>query len=609
MADPYDQATCEKNIEEGYHIPACNKVSGDLAHHCEGVAQTLHDMCVHVGSNFPIQTTYCQFSNGDIKYYPDSRDPAGDCIAAGGSVHSCGCCCACMAHGTMIRLPEGGMERIETVAKGEQVLSGSFDPGGALVWAPAPVTFSNGTGGGDSHFTVHLSFGHQDGPTGEFVCSPDQPVVLFDGKLVQASQLHVRDRLMSADGTAVAVRSVAIGEYRGGFHHLGVGRSADPEGGHLLQAAGLVVGDYYLQLRPKLMADRWTRDAAERPHIWDPAYARAHGAEKHQASFVFGTSGCGGEAVAGQEGTFTVYSDTNDHLQDDVAKFLTPKQADDVLRNGKQTSIGNPIPKFMVETVFKHLRGFYPDVDLYLDWNRIEPNVYALRRFGRNTVVVTGGLARSGVLRFEGMVMAVAHGANRFSGAEPLDSRGFTVTGRADYDAFQGISRTFWWDDAWLPAVSAAQEQFDALFDLVSEENAKGNPAAGFDEPSLACRRSCIAYSSILGFPECAGGPPLTRIALEDAAATADVLTLAVNLTPDPDTVTPPGNYAITPAVTITEARIDANSPFHIQVTAEFKVDHEYQVTVHGLASEIGTGVDPEHDTLRFTPRAPAIER
>ncbi|WP_331770179.1 hypothetical protein OG948_41575 (plasmid) [Embleya sp. NBC_00888] len=160
------------------------------------------------------------------------------------------------------------------------------------------------------------------------------------------------------------------------------------------------------------------------------------------------------------------------------------------------------------------------------------------------------------------------------------------------------------WDDLPVDAVPALTS---ASLRLVFPTG-KGKVELGLSLAGTALEREWQVGVASACDPECAGGPPLTRIALEDAAATADVLTLAVNLTPNPDTVTPPGNYAITPAVTVTEARIDANSPFHILVTAEFKVDHEYQVTVHGLESEIGTGVDPEHDTLRFTPRAPAIE-
>ncbi|MFE2752257.1 hypothetical protein ACFXGA_09670 [Actinosynnema sp. NPDC059335] len=599
----FNLATCEKNIAEYNMYPSCDHVPG-LEHHCDKVQSSRHEFCMtHGQPNWPIESQWCELPDGTTKYFYDSPDPAFDCQNAGGRAHTCMCCCSCMAYGTMIGLPEGREERIEALVRGERVLTGALGVDGKVSWSSSQVTFSDGAGGGGS-LAVHLSFDRQDGSVGELICSPDQPIALAGGTLVQASQLHVRDHVLGGDGGSLPVRSVAIGEYSGGLHHIGAGKPTDPTGAHLLQASGVVVGDYYLQLRPELLAGRWAAETEARPHAWEPDYAQTHEVEKHTTSLVFGTANCGTGSEIGT--LFTVFSDTNGYLENDVAALLTPAQANDVLLNGKQMSFGNPIPKYLVETVFKHMQGFLPDVDLHLDWNRPEPNVYAFRRFGRQTVVVTGGLARAGVLDFEGLVMAVAHGANRLSGVEPLNDQGFTVTGRADYDAFHDTSRIFWWITEWSRSTGAAQKQFNDLFDLISEQNAQGNPDAGHDEPSIACRRKCIAYSSVLGFPECAGGPPLPRIAIEDAAATTDTLTLVVNLSPKPESVTATGNYDITPAVTVTEAALAPDSSFHILVKADFQPDQEYRVTVRGLVSILGSGMDPERDSIGFTAKVPA---
>ncbi|MGW0994552.1 hypothetical protein ACWD5V_14810 [Streptomyces sp. NPDC002523] len=112
---------------------------------------------------------------------------------------------------------------------------------------------------------------------------------------------------------------------------------------------------------------------AERAHVWELGCAQSHAAEKHTTSLVLGTRGrSGGEAGD----RFTDFSDTNDHLADDVAARLTSAQANDVLTNECQSSFGNPIPKYLAKAV-QTRGGHGPDVGLHLDWSRPELNVYA----------------------------------------------------------------------------------------------------------------------------------------------------------------------------------------------------------------------------------------
>ncbi|MFI1577585.1 hypothetical protein [Embleya sp. NPDC020630] len=579
------------------------------------IQESYENLCKTQDANWPVPAFYCVLPDGKPDFFKNQGSVKVECKKAGGEVDICACCCACMAYGTMIALSAERQEKVESIRKGEQVLTGSLTGDGTVVWRPALVTFSDGAAGGANLNTMHMSFGQANEKVGELVCSSDQPVLLADGTLVQASQVHVRDELMGGDGQPVPVRSVAIGEYTGGLHHLGVGRSADPAGGHLLHAAGIVIGDYYLQLQPDLLADNWSDDAAARPHIWDEEYAEQNGAEQHGVSLVFGTPGCGNETALA-EGKFTVFTGPVDYTGTDVAALFTPGQAEDIRTRGKQLSAGNKVPQFMVETVFSHLRGFYPDIDFYLDWDQPEPNVYAVRRFGRKTVVVTGGLARTRnadgtglALEFPGMVMAVAHGIARHSGEAPLNTHGFSNTGRADHHAFHYISATFWWGKDILRNASPAEDQFNALFDLVTEANGQGNPDPAADEPSIACRRQCVSFTSPGSLPECAGGPPPLRLALEDAAATRDTLTLAVNLAPKPETVTPVGNYTITPATEILQATPASDSVFHIvvKVKTPFEPGTPYRITIHELESELGTGVDPQHASLEFTALAAPV--
>ncbi|MFJ4184235.1 hypothetical protein [Kitasatospora sp. NPDC089509] len=621
----YDKEVCQSNISKT-HMPACADIPGYLPSHCQAIQDAFHDLCMNTNnSNLPVSAFTCTH-NGTVEISTDpkvqermdkeNKDFETLCAEWSGKLLACYCCCACMAYGTKIALSLDRQERIETIAKGEHILTGTLAPDGKVTWAPSLVTFSDGAIGGNSPSIMHMSFGRPDERLGELICTTDQPILLAGSTLVQASQVHVRDQLMGADGQPVPVRSVGIGDYTGGLHHLGTGRSADPAGGHLLQAAGIVVGDYYLQLQPNLLADSWADDSAKRPHIWEEQYAQDNSAERQGVSFLFGTPGCGNETVLA-EGKFTIFTGPADYTGPDVAALFTPAQADDIRAAGNQLSPGNTVPQFMVEKVFSHWRGFYPDIHFFLDWDQPEPNVYALRRHGKETVVVTGGLARTQskdgeamALEFPGMVLAVGHGIARLSGKAPRNTNGFSTTGWADYQAFQFLSRAFWWDKDILPNGLLAKAQFNSLFDLISEKNAQGNPEPGTDEPSIACRRKCISFTSPR-FPECAGGPPPLPIALEDAAATANdyALTLAVNIAPKPETVSPAGNYTITPPIEITQAAVAPDSPYHIIVKTKtaFQPDVEYQATIHGLKSYLGGGVDAKHDTLRFTPKAEPV--
>ncbi|MFE2752263.1 hypothetical protein ACFXGA_09700 [Actinosynnema sp. NPDC059335] len=271
----YSIEECRKAVQEtGFHLPLCVDLDGAPTDYCaKAVPQEAQEFCVKRGTpNWPLEMSYCRLPDGTIKMSdPHSKDPAGDCAAAGGSMASCLCCCADM-YGAVIALSEGQEELVSEVGKGRQVLAGAFGPGGDVVWDQAAVTFSDGSRDQQGERAVRINLGPGATPSGTLVCSPDQPILLHDGTLVSASRLHRRDTVMGADGNAVPVHSVETIEIVGGLHHLGVGRPDD--GAHLLRVANMVIGDYYLQLRPDLLADRWAADAQERPHVWEPGYAR-----------------------------------------------------------------------------------------------------------------------------------------------------------------------------------------------------------------------------------------------------------------------------------------------------------------------------------------------
>ncbi|MBB5940380.1 hypothetical protein [Streptomyces zagrosensis] len=565
------------------------------------------------GDYFPVQIANCEFTDSagqkTYKYFNKNPTPNKQCAKEGGEPSSCYCCCACMAYGTSVGVP-GGHRSIESIASGDYVLAGKLTQGNgsaALSWEPVLVGFSDGTAMEGSSHTVYLSYGPPEGLGGELICSLDQVVMLANGGLVRASQLHVGDELVDQSGRAVPLRSVAIGEYRGGVHHIGTVVPAGGVDGHLLVAGGVVVGDYYLQLTfDSVAGENKVHDAEQRPHIWSDEYRRQAGVQPTRTALVFGAStGPLPERVVLPTGTFTVFSDTRDYCDGAVAAFLTPAQSADIRKRGKQTSFENPIPKALVDIVLRHLRGFFPDVDFELDWVNPEPNVYSSYRDGRKRVVVTGGLARTRELDFEGLTMAAAHGVHRFSEGEQR-GHSFRGAGAADYDAFVGTSRWIWWGKQWIKMVYEAQVQWEKLFGLITSENAGADPDNQIYRPAISCRVECIEALN-KDLPECAGGPPPLRIALEEARATEEGVALVVNLAPTEETAAVTENYIIHPHVEVRFAERDPDRAHRILLTTAQSLGvGDHTVTIRNLISDLDTGVDPDRATVQVTGHDPA---
>ncbi|HKS30568.1 MAG TPA: hypothetical protein VJS44_22270 [Pyrinomonadaceae bacterium] len=565
----------------------------------------------------PVSTPACvkKDSNGNIvayQYFPpgDVLDGCDDLRAKDRSwnLNACYCCCGCFAYGTMVAVASGSFKAIEQIAKGDEVLAGtpSAQDGGdtKITWTPTEVTLSQGVAGGDNPVMVYLAFG-EDEKTGDIVCSCDQVFILASGRIITAEKLQVGDQLVDKDGNPVTLRTVAIGSYKGGVHHIA---TKSPENlsldGHLLLTSGVVVGDYYLQLHFEQLPKDWKHEEIDaRPELGTPAYDEKHSALNASARVLFGERPeLGTNRIQVQNGVFHVYTSEPAYLGMDWCSLLTPDQAVDILEKGTQSPLSNPVPKSMVSHLFHIFSGFYPDFVFYLDWYQMEPNVYAITTFDRKVIVVTGGLARMDGFGYEGMAMAIAHGIARFSGTEPLGEHAHTGTGVADYYAFAMISRTIWYAPYWMDYVSPAYQQMKALFGQISADNAKGNPNDVVNEPSVAGRLKAMqSGAGGGGLPEEVGGPPLPRIALQSVDATTEQVTLTLSLAPSASEATIVDNYVITPDATISSATQDSNKDFIIHLATQLEQGKTYSVTIRNLHSLVGSKVDPEHQTLEFT--------
>lgn len=165
------------------------------------------------------------------------------------------------------------MTHVEKVALGDQVMKGNIvrNKGSVSVnWTPAQVVFSQGTPTLDpkEHEPATMIFISCDNGT-ELHFTEDQLIMLNKGLMKLASTIAPGDELMGADGNAITVRSVRKGEWFGPVHHISISDSYTGEiNDHLLNANGVVIGDFVLQLNYAALEDLIEKAQA----IGSPAY-------------------------------------------------------------------------------------------------------------------------------------------------------------------------------------------------------------------------------------------------------------------------------------------------------------------------------------------------
>lgn len=627
----YNDDTCYQRLTAAGMSPICDKLP-DLPHHCRDVTRTdsaAHQYCAQFYDPnnpesdkyiyAPVRTVVCLCRDKDRKVLAGDVLPPGydDCsplektrpIPGGTWVPaSCVCCCGCMAYDTPIAVPSG-YKPIQQIAVGESVLAATVtrtQSGTTIAWNANAVTFSTGVGGASVNpAMIYLAFG-TDQSAGDLICSTDQVFMLATGKLITAARLGVGDELMDRDGNPVPVKTIALGSYKGGVHHISTGEldftNIKPDN-HLLLAAGVVAGDYTLQLNfDALPADWKAPDLSLRHEIGTQEYHQAHGPLMATASLVFGAvPASGARRMEIQQGVFNIYG-AQPAVYEDAVSLFTRAQAYDILENGSQLPVSNPVPRGSVTNLFRIFSGFHPSITFYLDWYNFEPNVYAFEQYGRKTIVVTGGLARMSGFAYEGIAMAIAHGIARFADTQPKAAHGYTATAAADYYAFGNISRYLWYWNNWLDMLLEGSRQVTALFALISPANAAGSTVAPLDEPSTACRQAAIrAAIADRPLPECAGGPVQPKIALQSVTATTKGLILTLSVAPTTATATDTQNYELSPETPISSAKQDPTKDFIIYLEADLAEGKTYTVTIRNLTSIVGSGVDPQHSSQDVT--------
>jgi hypothetical protein len=533
---PADHALCQCKDMSGQPIPGCPLPSAlypEKAGVCLNIADTT------------------QFNAKSSKA----------CIRQGGSWYplTCYCCCSCFAYGTLIGVPDG-FKAIEKFHIGDRVLTADLGAGEALRldWSPAKVTFSSGTGP-DSHQAAMVYIRH--GEVGSLVVTPDHLFLMPEGKLKRADRLAPgNDRLITAQGQPVEIHEISIGEYKGGVHHIATDREFKGDlNGHLLISQGVVSGDFSLQVHAPQLKDKYfVPDHDQLPKIGAPQYHELHGlavgqyrtvvaaavapamsaeaapaamdagadaaqSAQSEAAPVVKASG-GGPAQIPKPRKFFVHGQHTAGIPETAAKYLADAQEQDLENNADTYDFSEAgLNAAVVQYVLQLFRGFYPDITFYYDVGRLEANAYAFGQYGRNTVVLPGGMTRIKGLGLEGLSLIVSHLVARLQKSPPRDADGFTSVAMADYYSTTVLQKIFFGPKSSEVYEAGVKQIQDKVFAHITQDNRAyvGDPYS----PTTDTRLDALDAGNSMSYPpEGIGGPTFGGLKVTGAQAQAPAL-------------------------------------------------------------------------------------
>ncbi|WP_243711604.1 Hint domain-containing protein [Paenibacillus sp. BK033] len=470
------------------------------------------------------------------------------CMSLGDTwnVVTCYCCCSCFAHGTQIGTPQGS-QAIEKFSVGDKVITASLkqsSEGLQLEWKKAKLNFSNGTGP-ESHqpAMIYIRFGGH----GSIIVTPDHLFLMPSGKLKRADRLVPgKDLLVSYNNTHVEINEISVGEYRGGVHHIATDVAFDGTlDGHLLLSEGLVSGDFNLQIHQReLQGSGLLEDTEDLPIVGTKEYEAAHShlVAGNYLSFSAPNLKAGEDThavaataqAAAQRSKFYVHGSNVAFIPDNAASFISPLQAIDV--NDKadrwgftEVSIGNAMVKYLVNL----FQGFYPDITFYHDIGRLEPNAYAFTQYGKQYIVLSGGLTRIKGLGMEGMAFILGNMVSRLQKSAPLNADGFTTVGMADYYT-PAILQNMFFGNLYAPLMTSGLEQIQNV--IFGNINASLHDAFETDpfQPTTGTRMDAVEAGNGMNFPPNGiGGPELNGLKVTGATVTGPAISAASLVTAD----------------------------------------------------------------------------
>ncbi len=449
---------------------------------------------------------------------------------------ACYCCCSCFANGTSIAIPDGS-KVIEQFSIGDQVLTADVTKSGTginLNWSTASVSFSSGTGP-DGHQPSMVFIRH--GRVGSIVVTTDHLFLMPNGKLKRANRLVPGvDFLVSAEGVPVEINEVSLGEYRGGVHHIATDKEFTGDiSGHLLISEGVVSGDFNLQIHAaQLKESHFVDDHDDLPTIGQPEYLQAN---SHLVSGDYRTfmvsNNADQDQIVPHTRKFFVHGLHSTDIPDAAAKFVSDEQAADLANNATMYDfVEVAASSAAVQYALRLFQGFYPNITFYHDVGNLDVNGYAFTQYGKQIVVLAGGLTRIKGLGREGLAVILSHLVARLQKSPPRDGNGFTSVAMADYYS-TGILRTVFFGNMYTQTFTSGTKQVaEYIFDNFEEANDRyaGDPF----EPTRETRMESFQAGDAMTFPpEEAGGPVNGGLEVTGAKALPPTLTPAAFTTED----------------------------------------------------------------------------
>lgn len=600
LGEEFKQNTCEEKLKKSTETePTCPGV------HCEDFqySKLYHEECGERGMYAPVQVVGCYNSSTKEWYFGTPETLLEECNEKNAQdkawkLKYCYCCCSCFANKTLIGLPDAQACPIFEITEGDSVMAGTVGQSGSIDWSPTVVGFSQGTTEGTEPSMVYLVYG--DGQ--QMIASTDQPLMLSDGSMTTAGRIvPAKDRLMGIDGTPLDVTLASLGSYTGGVHHIATDKAwTGSIDDHLIQANGVVAGDFVLQMNfPEVPPQQKVTGWSALPEIGTPEYIEFH---SHLQTVGDSYAYAAPADAAEVDSTMFVAYGAQPQLPLGAQSFVTAQQAEDILNKGEQEPITERSGYSLAQEAVALVSGFYRDFVYYIDWSRNEPNVYAFEQYGQKVILISGGLARMKGIGFTGLTMAIAQGVARFLAGAPDDAYGYSCTGEADMYAFGAVSQKVWFGKPWLEQTLSAIEQLTSLLDLIDPQNAKGNPLNVCEEPSIQCRFQTWSAALAGGaLPECAGGPPKTPMTVQQVRVLSDTeLQVVFSQSPVPSQAEKTSAYKLTPSGKIVSAKVDAEENFIVNLEVGALSPGSYTLSCSGLESTFKGKLQPDPTLVEF---------
>lgn len=595
---------CEQSVKNTYGEKG--KVCSEQ--HCKAflITDTFHDTCQKNKTPlYPVSTAQClNKKTGEISEATYDPDLGSYSCPDGLSVQVCFCCCACLAHGTPIAIPDG-VKAIEQFNIGDDVTIGDWSAS-KLSWKTGSVKFSSGTDADSPSTMMFIQYGEKR----LLIASMDHLFLLPTGKLKRADRVvPQKDQLLGADGKPLDILSSISGKWTKGLHHIATGLDFTGSlDGHLIDSAGVVSGDYCLQINQHELVEMGLLDDPEA----HPVHGSDEFAESHPDLAVTRAAACDTgtdlASIAMPEGFTAFNPDGGMLIPPGAAQFLTDAQATDIVNYGSFRNLADDSGFAAVNYLIKVFKGFHPDINIVIDHANPNFNTYAFEMYGQKYLIVAGEIIRLNGLYADGYKFILAQGIARLLGNKPKNKYGYTYKAAADFYATSSIFREVFFlesDDL----ANNTLDQMKTVFAFISAENAAGDPNDLADNPSLKCRVGSMNTGIFGGnvLPCACSDLALLTVMTDSANASELRLELVFNKPIDPESIedlykfrfSSDAGGADLPKVLSAQIRCFAAATVVLAVESPMNV--EFKVTVKDVLSVNGSMLgDQNSGTFKF---------